>query len=64
MMSQRIVPSLASGDPDFWKMRGLLICAAPITPIGFNWDVRRLDGGYFYHAQNVEDWLFRRPIQL
>jgi mycothiol synthase len=45
-------------------MRDLLVRAAPITPIGFNWDVRRLDGRYFYHAPAVENWLFRRPIRL
>ena len=30
-------------DSDFWKMRDLLIETASITPIGFNWDVRRLE---------------------
>jgi mycothiol synthase len=43
-------------------MRDLLVRTAPITPLGFNWDVRRLDGRYFYHAPAVENWLFRRPI--
>jgi ribosomal protein S18 acetylase RimI-like enzyme len=45
-------------------MRDLLVRTAPITPLGFNWDVRRLDGRYFYHAPAVESWLFRRPIGL
>jgi len=45
-------------------MRNLLVRTAPITPIGLNWDVRRLDGRYFYHAETVVNWLFRRPIGL
>ena len=35
-------------DADFWRMRDLLIQTVPITPIGFNWDMRRLDGKRFY----------------
>ena len=34
-------------------MRDLLVRAAAITPLGLNWDVRRLDGRYFYHAAPV-----------
>ena len=45
-------------------MRDLLVRTAPITPIGFNWDVRRLDGRYFYHRRQEENWLFRRSIGL
>jgi ribosomal protein S18 acetylase RimI-like enzyme len=45
-------------------MRDLLVRTAPITPIGFNWDVRRLDGRCFYHGQQEENWLFRRSIGL
>jgi ribosomal protein S18 acetylase RimI-like enzyme len=45
-------------------MRDLLVRTAPIAPIGLNWDVRRLDGRYFYHADTVVNWLFRRPIGL
>jgi mycothiol synthase len=45
-------------------MRDLLVRTASITPLGFNWDVRRLDGRYFYHPPAVESWLFRRPVGL
>jgi mycothiol synthase len=45
-------------------MRDLLVRTALIAPLGLNWDVRRLDGRYFYHAETVENWLFRRPIRL
>ena len=31
-------------EQDFWRMRALLIDTTPITPIGLNWDMRRLGG--------------------
>ena len=39
------------GDDDFWRMRQLLVDTVPITPIGFNWDVRWLDGQRFYEKE-------------
>ncbi len=51
-------------DQDFWRMRDLLIAAVPITPIGFNWDMRRLDGKRFYDADLEANRLLGRPIQL
>jgi mycothiol synthase len=56
--------TLALSDAGFWTMRDLLVRTAPITPIGFNWDVRRLDGKQFYNAQLEENSLFKRPIRL
>ena len=53
-----------AGEDDFWRMRGLLIDTTPITPIGFNWDMRRLDGKRFYEANLADNRLQRRPIQL
>ncbi|MCO6451110.1 MAG: GNAT family N-acetyltransferase [Caldilineales bacterium] len=53
-----------AGDADFWRMRELLIATASVTPIGFNWDVRRLDGKRFYSADPADNRLQRRPIQL
>lgn len=49
---------------DYWRMRDLLIETVPITPIGFNWDMRRLDGKRFYNADLTDDRLTRRPVQL
>ncbi len=49
---------------DFLRLRNLLIETVPITPIGFNWDMRRLDGKRFYNADLADDRLSRRPIQL
>jgi GNAT superfamily N-acetyltransferase len=51
-------------DTDFWAMRNMLVATAPITPIGLNWDVRRLDGQRFYEADLASSRLDRRPIGL
>jgi len=51
-------------DADYWKMRDLLIQCAPITPVGLNWDMRRLDGKRFYNANDEENRLLNRPVQL
>ena len=53
-----------TGDADFWRMRDLLLTTVPLTPIGFNWDVRRLDGKRFYNADPDDNRLLRRPIYL
>ena len=53
-----------STDADFWLMRDLLIQTVPITPVGFNWDMRRLDGKRFYDANVAGNRLQARPIQL
>lgn len=49
---------------DFERMRALLIDTVPITPIGFNWDMRRLDGKRFYSADLNADRLLSRRVQL
>lgn len=36
------------GDEDFWRVRQLLVDTYPITPTGFNWEVRRWDGTRFH----------------
>jgi ribosomal protein S18 acetylase RimI-like enzyme len=51
-------------DADFWKMRDLLIQCVSITPVGLNWDMRRLDGKRFYNEDNEENRLLNRPVQL
>ena len=37
-------------DGDFWRIRELLQETYPITPLCFNWEVRRWDGRRFYNA--------------
>lgn len=51
-------------DADFWRMRALLIDTVPISPIGFNWDMRRLDGKRFYDENAEANALLGRPVQL
>ncbi len=51
-------------DHDFWRMRALLIETTPMTPIGLNWDMRRLDGKRFYNENVEENRLLERPVQL
>lgn len=51
-------------EADFWPMRALLIDTTPITPIGLNWDMRRLDGKRFYEANVDANALLGRPVQL
>ena len=53
-----------SGEDDFWRMRALLSVTFPITPIGLNWEVRRLDGQRFYEAGVTANRLQARPVQL
>jgi hypothetical protein len=49
---------------DFWRMRALLSATFPITPMGLNWDVRRLDGKRYYAADLAANRLQARPVQL
>lgn len=59
-----IVTCAPQGDVDFWRMRQLLVETVPITPIGFNWDVRWLEGQRFYDANVDTPHFAQRPIQL
>lgn len=60
----RVIARPMRDDQDFWRMRDLLVVAIPITPTGFNWDVRRLDGKRFYNADLEANRLLARPVQL
>lgn len=53
-----------AGDEDYWRMRQLLIDTVRITPTGFNWDMRRLDGKRFYEADPAANYMLTRPIGL
>jgi mycothiol synthase len=52
------------GGDDFQRMRDLLVRTVPIAPVGFNWDVRRLDGQRFYEDDLAANRLLERPIRL
>ncbi len=52
-------------DQDFWRVRDLLIQTYPLTPFGFNWEIRRWEGRRFHDdnpeqfgrwAQNIQLW--------
>lgn len=49
---------------DFWRMRKLLIDTIRITPLSFNWEVRRLDGQRFHDPVIEASGVLRRPVQL
>ena len=38
-------------EDDFWQIRSLLTKTYPITPVGFNWEIRRWDG-WRYHRED------------
>ncbi|MFN3980124.1 MAG: GNAT family N-acetyltransferase [Caldilinea sp.] len=58
------VQSRPMQSDDYMRMRALLIETVPITPIGFNWDMRRLDGKRFYNEDLTDNRVSRRPVQL
>lgn len=37
-----------AGEADYWRLRRFLVDLWPVSPPGRVWDVRRLDGSYFY----------------
>ena len=49
-MTGRIVERPYRGDSDFWRVRNLLIETYPLTPTGFNWDIRRWEGHRYHHG--------------
>jgi GNAT superfamily N-acetyltransferase len=51
-------------DEDFWRVRNLLIETQPITPTGFNWEVRRWDGWRFYAADPTWDSNWEKVVRL
>ncbi|MCL4246958.1 MAG: GNAT family N-acetyltransferase [Anaerolineae bacterium] len=44
----QIVSRPFAGEDDFQRVRNLLIETYPITPVGFNWEIRRWDGWRYY----------------
>ena len=53
--AQTIHSRLLVDDDDFWRVQRLLVESYPITPLGFNWDVRRWQGKRFYN-ENEDAW--------
>ncbi len=63
-MQKHILSRPMQGEGDFQRMRQLLIETVPITPVGFNWDIRRLEGKRYYSADPAANPLLSRPTQL
>ncbi|MFN8464996.1 MAG: GNAT family N-acetyltransferase [Caldilineaceae bacterium] len=64
IVASSIITRTPQGDADFWRMRQLLVDTVPTTPIGFNWDVRWLEGQRFYDAHVDAPQFAQRPIRL
>lgn len=45
-----VFPRAYRGEPDFWRVRQLLIETYPLTPTAFNWEIRRWDGWNTHRA--------------
>lgn len=52
------------GDADFWRVRDLLVDAYPLTPTGFNWEVRRWDGQRFHNDDAALNPEWARTVRL
>lgn len=52
-----------AGDDDFWRVRQLLVETYPITPTGFNWEIRRWDG-WNCHRSPAERLEFPKLVHL
>lgn len=53
-----------AGDDDFWRVRNLLVETYPITPLAFNWDIRRWEGQRFYEAETSQPTRMLGRVQL
>lgn len=58
MTTQRIVARPFQSEEDWWRVRSLLVDTYPITPVGFNWEIRRWEGWRFHteDASIQPDW--------
>jgi GNAT superfamily N-acetyltransferase len=63
-MTQRIVARPLQNDEDWWRVRRLLIDTYPITPLDFNWEIRRWDGGRFHDEDRISDPSWTSQIHL
>ncbi|HLU10688.1 MAG TPA: GNAT family N-acetyltransferase [Oceanobacillus sp.] len=62
--SQCIADRAFQSDEDFWLVRNLLIETYPITPVGFNWEIRRWDGWRYRHENPYWNPEWERCIRL
>jgi mycothiol synthase len=51
-------------EVDFWRVRNLLSATYPITPLGFNWEIRRWDGWHTHRTERQSSSALAQQIQL
>lgn len=51
--NQQIVQRPLCSEEDFWRVHHLLRATYPITPLGFNWNIRRWEGRRFYDTDPI-----------
>ena len=59
-----IVSRAFQSDEDFLKVRNLLVETYPITPVDFNWDIRRWDSWRFYNKDMVFKPAWTEQVRL
>lgn len=73
MTTDRLEPSLRTqpiytrplaNDDDFWRVHNLLEETVPLTPLDFNWDIRRWEGKRFYEANPSPNGRLAGRVQL
>ena len=62
--AQAIISRPFGNADDFRRVRNLLIETYPITPTGFNWEVRRWDGWRFYNADPGWNPRWEKTVRL
>jgi mycothiol synthase len=62
--SARIVARPYRDRDDWWGIRSLLIETLPLTPPGWNWDVRHWDGYRFHRDEPFGDDRFAAEVRL
>ncbi|MFN8529969.1 MAG: GNAT family N-acetyltransferase [Anaerolineae bacterium] len=63
-LSDTITHRPFSGDEDWWRIRQLLIETTPITPIEWNWEIRRWDGWRYHNPDSNLTPEWSRRIHL
>jgi GNAT superfamily N-acetyltransferase len=61
---QRIISRPIQTDDDWWRVRDLLIDTYPITPVDFNWEIRRWDGCRNHREDDSEYQARKASIRL
>ncbi len=61
---QQVISRSCRDDEDFWRVRRLLVETYPITPTGFNWEIRRWDGYRFYNSNPDLDPRWKELVHL